>query len=171
MKFNDGIISNGLMVFSKGHALADVSCGFSIVSPALENAPLSFLAQHETELRTFLQNLAPDERLQIRWSQDGDFSAPLKSYYEDTEELADSEWSRHQRNSKFVLNSELQEAGRLRSESSSVFLLKKNVELGRGFSKDQAASLEAVSQGFQLHERSLRDMLKRLGGELSLIHI
>ena len=165
MKFNDGIISNDLMVFSKGHALADVSCGFSIVSPALENAPLSFLAQHETELRTFLQNLSPDERLQVRWSQDGDFSAPLKSYYEDTEELADSEWSRHQRNSKFVLNSELQEAGRLRSESSSVFLLKKNVELGRGFAKDQSASLEAVSQGFQLHERSLRDMLKRLGGE------
>ena len=91
MKFNDGIISNDLMIFRNGRALADVSCGFSIVSPALQNAPLSFLAQQEAELRAFLQNLAPNERVQIRWSQDGDFSAPLKSYYEDTERLADSE--------------------------------------------------------------------------------
>lgn len=164
MKFNDGIISNDLMIFRNGRTLADVSCGFSIVSPALQNAPLSFLAQQEAELRAFLQNLAPNERLQIRWSQDGDFSGPLKSYYEDTERLADSEWSRHQRNAKFVFNTELQEDGRLRSEKVSLFLLKKNVELGRA-EKDQTNSLESVGNSFQLHERSLRDMVKRLGGE------
>lgn len=164
MKINDGVITKGLAIWERDRQHVDVSCGLSLTSPTLENAPAPFLAQLENELRALLQNLSPDERLQFRWSQNGDFSSPLKSYYDQTEELADSEWGRHQRNAKFVFNSELQEAGKLRCEKARLFLIKKEVEFGRGTRRDSSVVLDAISQSFQLHQRSAHEMMKRLGG-------
>ncbi|MDF1714906.1 MAG: hypothetical protein P1U90_21915, partial [Akkermansiaceae bacterium] len=129
MNVTDGLINQDLIIWERGRQQIDVGCGLALTSPALAIAPASYLVQLENEVRAQLQNLGSDERLQIRWSQNGDFSRPLKSYYDQTEALADSEWGRYQRNAKYVLNSELQEAGKLRCEKARLFLIKKGVPL------------------------------------------
>jgi hypothetical protein len=160
----DGLISQDLIIWERGRQQIDASCGLALTSPALSSAPASYLVQLENEVRALLQNLGPDEKLQFRWSQNGDFSVPLKSYYNQTEALADSEWGRHQRNAKYVLNSELQEAGKLRCEKARLFLVKTGVPvLGRDRDKPGSVA-ETVSQSFQLYRRSTKEMMKRLGG-------
>ena len=102
MKIHDGVITQGLEVWQSGRQVVDVSCGLSIVSPALANAPVPYLTQLEDEVRAKLQNLSADERLQFRWSQNGDFGSPLMSYFDHTEAHSSNEWSQHQRNAKFI---------------------------------------------------------------------
>ncbi|MDA7907312.1 hypothetical protein N9062_00340 [Akkermansiaceae bacterium] len=164
MNVTDGLINQDLIIWERGRQQIDVGCGLALTSPALAIAPASYLVQLENEVRAQLQNLGSDERLQIRWSQNGDFSRPLKSYYDQTEALADSEWGRYQRNAKYVLNSELQEAGKLRCEKARLFLIKKGVPLLWRDRSDPGSVVEAVAQSFQLYQRSTKEMMKRLGG-------
>ncbi|MGC6458481.1 MAG: hypothetical protein ACON4R_08910 [Akkermansiaceae bacterium] len=164
MTIADGLISQDLIIWEGGRQQIDASCGLALTSPALSSAPASYLVQLENEVRALLQNLGPDEKLQFRWSQNGDFSVPLKSYYDQTVALADSEWGRHQRNAKYVLNSELQEAGKLRCEKARLFLVKSGVPVLRRDRNNPGSVAESVSQSFQLYRRSSKEMMKRLGG-------
>ena len=68
MNVTDGLISQDLVIWERGRQQIDVGCGLALTSPALAIAPASYLVHLENEVRAQLQNLAPNEKLQVRWS-------------------------------------------------------------------------------------------------------
>lgn len=112
----DGYFGEDMIVFEGLHRGGFIARGFEIIAPDLEHADPVHHNAFESDLVALLSVLKPGWRMQVQWTNDSDFRKPLQRYREDTATLATNEWSKRQRNERFVRYWRMVESGALRRE-------------------------------------------------------
>lgn len=121
----DGYLLQDLIVFRGLQKGGFVGKGFRVQPPDYENAEVAWLNRFEDDLRVLLTSLKDNTRLQIQWAVDSDYKRELLAYYENTKNLARSEWSRRQRNERFTRYWEHMERRELRRERLHLYVTTK----------------------------------------------
>ena len=112
----DGYFGEDMIVFEGLHRGGFIARGFEVIAPDLEHADPVHHNAFESDLVALLSVLKPGWRMQVQWTNDSDFRKPLQRYREDTATLATNEWSKRQRNERFVRYWRMVESGALRRE-------------------------------------------------------
>ncbi|HKB91072.1 MAG TPA: hypothetical protein VKC60_11195, partial [Opitutaceae bacterium] len=117
----DGYFGENVIVFEGLGRGGYISRGFEITAPDLENADPVYHNALEGDLIALLAVIKPNQRVQMQWSNNGDFRPELLKYRADTAKHATNEWSQRQRNEIFVRAWNMMEAGFLRREKLRVY--------------------------------------------------
>src|ERR1043166_5214198 len=98
----DGYLGEGVIVFEGLRHGGYIARGFEITAPDLENADPVHHNALEADLVALLTVLKPGQRLQMQWTVNSDYRSELLRYREDTTRYATNEWTKRQRNERFV---------------------------------------------------------------------
>ena len=165
----DSYISHEQIVSGFGSQNRQTAKGVRISLPATDTASTDYLNTLEDEICSILRLIKPGMGMQLRWSQDGDFSEYLNAYYERTEQAAVNPWTRRQRQQHFIRYAELQEQGMLRRKQVSLFLHSPlPVGKGRGGTRYED-SLKASANGLDVLFNEIGRSIKRLGGSTTVL--
>ena len=121
----DGHLVDDLIVYRGLQKGGYVGRGFRVQPPDSENADIGWLNHLEDEMRVLLASLKDTARMQFQWTVDSDYQRELLSYYENTKQLADNEWSKRQRNERFTRYWRMMENRELRRERLNVYVTTK----------------------------------------------
>lgn len=141
---SDIYISNGIIIQGDPSSEATLTCGIRITGIALENASNLQCSNVEDTLRSLLQSIPSDLRIQIRFTNSGDYTSELESYYQTTQSKA-NRWSKEQRNFRYLQSNEQFDLGKISRQEVHLFLSRSiRNQSSHGSSISQAAGIEAL---------------------------
>ncbi|HEU5081320.1 MAG TPA: hypothetical protein VFT72_19060 [Opitutaceae bacterium] len=117
----DGFFGENVIVFEGLRRGGYISRGFEVTAPDLENADPVHHNAFESDLVALLTVLKPGQRMQVQWTVNSDYRAELTKYRDATNALATNEWTKRQRNERFVRYWRMMEEGLLRREKLRLY--------------------------------------------------
>lgn len=118
----DGYLGENVIVFEGLRRGGYISRGFEVTAPDLENADPVHHNTLEADLVALLTVLKPKQRLQVQWTVNSDYRTELLRYRDETSRLATNEWTKRQRNERFVRYWRMMDEGLLRREKLRLYV-------------------------------------------------
>lgn len=165
----DALIHDGLLIFGGPHRGGFAAKGYLLEVPSISNADLSYLATMENSIRALLRSIDSECRLQMNWSTASDHKDVLLGYYERSEQRCRAEWSRRNRDERFVRYYRRQEAGALRCDRLSLYVSRPFTERASSDPRALAMRLSSMGQAFQPMESVIRELVSSLGGDFLMM--
>ncbi len=164
---SDIYISNGIIIQGDPTNDATLTCGIRITGITLENASNLQCSNVEDTFRGLLQTIPPDLQLQVRFTNSGDYTAELETYYQTTNSKA-NRWSKEQRNHRFSRFHEQFDSDRISRQEVHLFLSREIKRASARVSKSPTDEIEAVlkaeASSFDSVFQQVRHAMRIVGG-------
>lgn len=171
---SDTYISNGIIIQGDPTNDATLTCGIRITGIALEHASNLQCSNLEDSFRSLLQCIPEDLRIQIRFTNSGDYTSELERYYQTTQSKA-NRWSKEQRNFRFLQSHEQFDSGKISRQEVHFFLSRKIKSMStRGDTTSQSDEIEALlkaeAASFDSVFQQVKHAMKIVGGNAELLN-
>ena len=161
----NGYFLRDLIVFNGLRAGGSVSKGFVFEPPDFNNAQISELNHFQDQLSLLLASLNDNQRLQVQWFCDSDYSTELLRYNEETGR-ATNVWSRRSRNERFARYWSAMLERRLRRQRLILYI-SRSIDISPAFSASGADLAKHYEHLLDQLEQEFRQVHETLTGIFS----
>ncbi len=161
----DIYIHGDAVISSEAGYAKSVSRGIEVSLGGWLTASNQTLLDYQNEMKTLLRSLKSTQQLQVIWQQGSDCQELIQNYFEETENLPATEWSREQRSFNCLRFEELRKLGQIRHSTTQIYL----IEQLAADSNNEQLLIEQKSGELESHLKEWGKAFERLGGQASIL--